>query len=141
MENQWNKDYDRLLEKAIAEGRVKPLRHHDERRDSPRFEFSEDIYHSEEATHRKIIDLSKTGYAFHAEKKYSVGEEAPLTIRDAFEAHAKVVSCEMEETDSGFLEFKYRVCCQFTNPEHGMIIILLLFEDSTVTGEMPPSDS
>ena len=132
MEHQWSEEYDRLLEKAIAEGRVEPLRDNDERRDSPRFKLSEDIYHSEESTHRNIIDLSKTGYAFHSERMYSIVEEAPLTIRDAFEAQATVVNCEMEETDTGFLEFKYRVRCRFTSPEHGMIILLLLFEDISI---------
>ena len=58
--------------------------------------------------------------------------------REAFEAHATVVGCEMVEIDSGFLEFRYRVRCQFTSPEHGMIILLLLFEDSTTTGNMEP---
>lgn len=130
--DQWNEEYDRLLEKAIGEGRVEPLQDQDERRGSPRFKFSMDIYHSEESTHRNIIDLSKTGYAFHSERMYEIGEEAPLTIRNAFEAQANVVKCEMEETDTGFLEFMYRVRCHFINPEHGMVIILLLFEDSNI---------
>lgn len=131
MASQWSESYDQLLGKAIAEGRVEPLQDQDERRAYPRFKISEDIYRSEESTNRRIIDLSKSGYAFHSERMYSNGEEAPLTIRGAFEAHATVVSCEIEETDTDFLEFMYRVRCEFTNSEHGMIIILLIFEDST----------
>jgi len=135
MEEQWSEEYDRLLERAIAEGKVEPLRDIDERRVSPRFKLSEGLYHSEEATQRDIIDLSKTGYAFYSERMYEIGEDVPLSVREAFEAHAKVVGCKMMETDSNFLEFKYRVHCQFTAPEHGMIILLLLFEDSTSPGE------
>ena len=136
MKDKWSEEYDLLLERAITEGKVESVRVNDERRDSPRFKLSEGIIRSEESTQRDIIDLSKSGYAFHSERNYKIGEEVPLTMRGAFEAHAKVVGCEMVETDSCFLEFKSRVRCQFTSPEHGMIILLLLFEDSTFTGKM-----
>ena len=141
MEYKWNEEYDRLLERAIAEGKVEPVLDNDEKRDSPRFKLSEGLYRSEESTHREINDLSKTGYAFYSERKYKIGEDVPLNIREAFEAHAKVVACEMVETDPSFLEFRYRVRCRFTNPEHGMTILLLLFEDITIDGEMQPSGS
>ena len=139
MEVQWGEEYDRLLEKAIAEGKVEPLRDHDERRDSPRFKFSEGFFHSKELTQRHIIDLSKSGYAFHSDRMYNIGEEISLSIRDAFEAHAIVVNCEIEETDAGFLEYKYRVRCRFTNPEYGLMILVLLIGESTITGETQPN--
>ena len=133
MQSQWNEDYDKLLERAIAEGKVRLLQDKEERRDNPRFNLSVELFHSAESIQRDIIDMSKTGYSFHSEKKYEIGTEVPLHMREAFEARATVVGCEMVEVDSGFLEFRYRVRCQFTNPEHGMIILLLLFEDSTLT--------
>ena len=138
MKYQWSDEYDRLLERALAEGKVELLQDKEERRDNPRFKLSEELFRSAESIQRDIIDMSKTGYAFHSERKYEIGEEVPLSMREAFEAHATVVGCEMVEVDSGFLEFKYRVRCQFTSPEHGMIILLLLFEDSTTTDKKEP---
>ncbi len=133
MKYQWSEEYDRLLERALAEGKVELLEDTVERRDDPRFKLSENLFSSAESIQRDIIDMSKTGYAFYSERNYEIGEDVPLSMREAFEAHAKVVGCEMVEVDSGFLEYKYRVRCQFTSPEHGMIILLLLFEDSTTT--------
>lgn len=133
MKYQWSEEYDRLLERALAEGKVELLEDTVERRDDPRFKLSENLFSSAEPIQRDIIDMSKTGYAFYSERNYEIGEDVPLSMREAFEAHAKVVGCEMVEVDSGFLEYKYRVRCQFTSPEHGMIILLLLFEDSTTT--------
>jgi len=133
MKYQWSEEYDRLLERALAEGKVELLEDTVERRDDPRFKLSENLFSSAKSIQRDIIDMSKTGYAFYSERNYEIGEDVPLSMREAFEAHAKVVGCEMVEVDSGFLEYKYRVRCQFTSPEHGMIILLLLFEDSTTT--------
>ena len=133
MKDKWSEEYDLLLERAIAEGKVQVLPDKEERRGSPRFKFSKELFRSAESIQRDIIDMSTTGFAFHSERTYEIGEEVPLTMHDAFQAHAKVVGCEMVETDSAFLEFKYRVRCQFTNPEHGMIILMLLFEESTAT--------
>ena len=138
MKYQWSEEYDRLLERAIEEGKVQLLQDKEERRDNPRFKLSVELFHSAESIQRDIIDMSKTGYAFHSERKYEIAEEVPLSMREAFEAHATVVGCEMVEIDSGFLEFRYRVRCQFTSPEHGMIILLLLFEDSTATEKKEP---
>ena len=138
MKYQWSEEYDRLLERAITEGKVQLLQDKAERRDNPRFKLSAELFRSAESIKRDIIDMSKTGYAFHSERKYEIGEEVPLSLREAFVAHAKVVGCEMVESDSSFLEFKYVVRCQFASQEHGMIILLLLFEDSTLTGKMEP---
>ena len=138
MKYQWSEEYDRLLERALAEGKVELLEDTVERRDDPRFKLSENLFSSAKSIQRDIIDMSKTGYAFYSERNYEIGEDVPLSMREAFEAHAKVVGCEMVEVDSGFLEYKYRVRCQFTSPEHGMIILLLLFEDSTITGKTEP---
>ena len=133
MKDKWSEEYDQLLNRAIDEGKVQVLPDLKERRDSPRFKLSENLFRSADSIQRDIIDISKTGFAFHSERKYEIGGEVPLTMHNAFEAHAKVVGCEMVETDSAFLEFRYRVRCQFTSPEHGMIILMLLFEDSTDT--------
>ena len=133
MKYQWSEEYDQLLERAIADGKVQLLPDMEERRDAPRFSLSEDSFHSTDSIRRDIVDMSKTGYAFHSEKKYEIGEEVPLNLREAFVAQAKVMGCEMVELDSIYLEFKYMVRCQFTSQEHGMIILLLLFEDSTLS--------
>ena len=131
MADKWSEEYDQLLNRAISEGKVQVLPDEEERRGSPRFKLSEDLFRSADSIQRDIIDMSKTGFAFHSERNYEIGEEVPLTMHNAFEARAKVVGCEMVEVDSAFLEFKYRVRCQFISPEHGMIILMLLFEDST----------
>ena len=119
----------------IADGKVEVLPDDKERRDEPRFKISEELFSSTDAIQRDIIDMSVSGFAFHSERQYEIGEEVPLTMHEAFEAHAKVVGCEMEEFDAGFLDFRYRVRCQFTSPEHGMIILMLLFEDSTAISQ------
>lgn len=139
MKYQWSEEYDRLLERAISEGKVQLLSDQEERRENPRFKLSEDFFRSKDSSQRDIIDLSKTGYAFHSERMYEIGEDAPLNLHEAFQAHAQVVGCEMEEV--GFLEIRYRVRCVFSSPEHGMIFLLLLFEDSTSTRKLPPTGS
>ena len=138
MQSHWSEEYDQLLERAIAEGKVQLLPDKEERREHPRFKLTEDWVRSTESSQRDIIDLSKAGYAFYSERKFEIGEEVPLNLREAFVAQAKVVGCEMVESDSSFLEFKYAVHCQFTSQEHGMIILLLLFEDSTQHGVLSP---
>ena len=133
MKDKWSEEYDHLLERAIAEGKVQVLPDEEERRGNPRFKISEESFRSMDSIQRDIIDMSITGFAFYSERNYQIGEEVPLTMHDAFEARANVVGCEMVETDSTFLEVKCRVRCEFISPEHGMIILLLLFEDSTAT--------
>ena len=133
MKDKWSKEYAHLLQRAIVEGEVQILPDEEERRGDPRFKISGESFRSVDSIQRDIIDMSKTGFAFYSERNYQIGEEIPLTMHDAFEARANVVGCEMVETDSAFLEVKCRVRCEFISPEHGMIILLLLFEDSTAT--------
>ena len=133
MKHDWNEEYDHLLERAIAEGKVQVLPYEEERRGSPRFKFSEPMFRSVDSIQRDIIDMSKTGFAFNSDRYYQIGKEVPLTMHDAFETQAKVVGCEIFETGFAFLEDKCRVRCEMISPEHGLIILMLLFEDSTAT--------
>ena len=138
MKDKWSEEYDPLLENAISEGRVHVLPDKEERRGRPRFKFSENMFRSVDSIQREIIDMSVTGFAFHSERKYEIDEEVLLTIHNAFEGHAKAVGCEMVETDATFLEFKYRVRCQFTSPQNSIIILMLHFENSTATENKEP---
>lgn len=138
MEDDRREEFGLLLEKAIAEGKVEVLPDKEERRGSPRFIFSKNMFRSADSVQRDIIDMSMTGFAFHSERKHDVGEEVSLTMHNAFQGHANVVGCEMVPTDTTFLEFRYRVRCQFTNPEHGMIILMLHFQDLTATDNKLP---
>ena len=133
MKDKWSEEYNHLLERAIAEGKVQVLPDEEERRGSPRFRFSEALFRSVDSIQCDIIDISKTGFAFHSERYYQAGKEIPLTMHDAFETQAKVVGCEFFETGFAFLGVKCRVRCELISPEHGMIILMLLFEDSAAT--------
>ena len=43
MKYQWSEEYDRLLERAIEEGKVQLLQDKEERRDNPRFKLSVEL--------------------------------------------------------------------------------------------------
>ncbi len=135
MKHDWSEEYDHLLERAIAEGKVQVLPGEEERRGSPRFRLAEELIRSGYSIQRDLIDVSNTGFAFHSERAYEVGEPAPLTMHKVFEALATVVGCETVESGSDTLDSRYRVRCQFTDPEHGMILIMMLFEDPSTTGQ------
>ena len=136
MKYQWSGEYDQVLARAITEGKVQILPDEEERRGSPRFRLAEELIRSGYSIQRDLIDVSNTGFAFHSERAYEIGEPAPLTMHNVFEALATVVGCETVESGSDTLDSRYRVRCQFTDPEHGMILIMMLFEDSTTTEKM-----
>jgi hypothetical protein len=84
-------------------------------------------------------DISTTGVCFFADRPFQIGTEVDLRVSKVFSLTAAVVSCEMEETDANLLEVRYRVCCKFCDPHHGMEL-LVLAKESEMVAEEPGAD-
>lgn len=78
------------------------------------------------------IDISTTGASFLSEQPFKAGNEISLSVAKVFSLEATVVGCEMEETDSTFMETRYRVRCKFTDETAGMELLVLSKEYETI---------
>ena len=134
MADIWVQEYDRLINRAIETGEVVILPDEKERRRHPRFKMPGGQVRITDSLQRDIIDMSMSGVAFYSERKYEVGEVVPLSLKEAFAVQAEVLGCEMVQTDPSFLEFAYRVRCQFINLNHGLNFLMLVLEHSDSEG-------
>ncbi|MCH9046493.1 MAG: PilZ domain-containing protein [SAR324 cluster bacterium] len=101
---------------------------------NPRFNIPGRQIQITDTIERDIIDMSISGVSFYSDRNHAIGEVVPLCLDGAFSVQTKVVGCQMVQTDPSFLEFKYRVRCEFVNSDHGLIFLMLALEDSGYEG-------
>jgi hypothetical protein len=120
---------DRYAEILAEAARARDARPGDvERRGAPRVP----VVTGELAVNRQhpvtTVDISISGVCFLSELPFAVGSDLDLSLAGVFSVSARVVGCEMEESDATFLETRYRVRCRFADEEQGMEVLVLTKE-------------
>ncbi len=101
----------------------------DNRRATPRYLFPGDrdanIFAHMGPKAFRIINISVGGVAFYSDVSFEPGGNILLSALGMVALDVEVVSCELEETDSAFMEFQYLVRAQFSERVNGYLVYVL----------------
>ena len=128
MESSWDKQYQTLLSKGIAAGRVQVLPSTSEKREHPRYRMANTTVWGRVDHCYPVIDKSLTGLAFFSPTPFPVGQVVRISLRQFFVVDALVVGCEMVESDPVFLNFQYKVRCRFNNLDPTLVQVLVALD-------------
>lgn len=126
--HDWEHEYEEILAEAEARGEVQILPQGEEKRRHPRFPAAGATVTIREDAVYRMIDLSRSGLAFHCSHSFPVGHTLTLALRDVIAIEAEVVGCEMEERDATYMEYAYKVRCRFLDDESGLRFLVLVKE-------------
>lgn len=102
-----------------------------ERREEPRYHFKNqenrnvNIYAHIGPKAFEIVNISVGGLAFYSDTSFENGTNLLLSALGMVALDVDVVSCEMEETDSDFMEYRYLVRAKFSERVNGYLVYVL----------------
>lgn len=121
-------EYNRLIRVGMQKGTIGIRGDAPEFRDSPRFEPMGAIIAVKVEPRFTILNISASGIAFLSNLPFLPGSILTLVLEDVIGVQARVISCEMIETDEIYLETRYRAQCSFDTPNHGKQMLLMMDE-------------
>lgn len=125
---EWKDDYERLLATAGSNGDLEANGNTHERRTNPRFKLHSETIWVKVEPRFSVIDVSINGIAFYSSYHFRPDTVIQTSIGKAFSIEAKVLDCEMVESDPDFMEAMYQVRCQFVDENMGMQFLVMLKE-------------
>lgn len=72
-----------------------------------------------------ILNISISGIAFHSEMYIEPGTKLLMSAMGMIALEVEVLSSDMEETDAGLMEFKYRIRAKFGPHVNGYQVYVL----------------
>jgi PilZ domain len=128
-QRNWEEEYERFLDEALRERRLRILPAGSEKRRHPRFKLNAtQILVTEQVPH-DIVDLSISGLSFFSDRTFDEGQRIMVSLRQILAIQAEVLGCE---TLSGpDLPARYKVRCRFTDEEYGLRFLVLAIEMDT----------
>ena len=123
-------DSDVLGELENLEAAKAPAGMEDRRRE-PRYQFKVDkndkvsIYAHMGPRAFEILNISVGGLAFYSDVQFEPDTNLLLSALGMVALDVDVVSCEMEETDSDFMEYRYLVRAKFSARVNGYLVYVL----------------
>ena len=122
----WELEYARRIEQDVMDGMVE-MPKPDDRRKDPRLQLrrGKNIWIHTDRVPVPILNISKSGVAFFSEQQYFPGDHLHLSVANTLTIKARVLECEMEETDAIFMEYRYHVRAKFDEGENGCKIYVL----------------
>ena len=73
-----------------------------------------------------LINVSRSGLAFYTDTAHALGSIVAIALEGGMSAQAKVVECLQDVQDPAAEAGRYRVCCEFIEPETGLRFFLAL---------------
>jgi PilZ domain len=127
---QWNleREYELLIEEGLANGEITVRKDGPDLRAEPRFRLRGSRVAVRVEPQLKVVDLSAAGIAFLSEQPFNPGDVLHVIIKDTLAIQARVVGCQLVETDPALLELHYRVHCRFNDVSNGKQLLLLMKE-------------
>lgn len=130
----WRKEYEEV--KALIAADLKPLEDIPlatggaERREEPRYNFMPDslIYAHMGPRAFKILNISVGGLAFYSDLAFAPGTKLLMSALGMIALDVEVLFCDMEETDSDLMEYRYRIRAQFGAHVNGYQVYVLARE-------------
>jgi PilZ domain len=118
-QRNWEEEYERLLNEAIAGGIVSILPSGSEKRRHPRFRLAEQVPHD-------VVDLSISGLAFYAQRPFTVGHTIMVSLHQILAIQAQVLGCDpLSGADA---PAPYKIRCRFTDEDYGLRFLVLAME-------------
>ena len=101
-----------------------------DRRAEPRYSFmpGSKIYAHMGPRGFPIVDISIGGLSFYSELLFEPGSKLLMSALGMIALDVEVLSCDMEETDSSLMEYKYRVRAKFGPHVNGYQVYVLARE-------------
>ncbi len=100
-----------------------------ERRSEPRYHFQANrdirVYAHIGPKSFQILNISVGGIAFFSDVEFEPGTNVLLSALGMVALDVDVVSCEMVETDSDFMEYQYLVRAKFSPRVNGYLVYVL----------------
>ena len=124
-EQNWNEDYDYVLSQLSIPQLIDAEQ---EQRKFPRFKTQPVKVYGPSAQKYEVSDISAGGIAFGSKQRYDVGLKITINFEDLQLVEVEVVSCTMYESDSDFMEFLYRIGCEFVPPMDGKQIVVMMYQ-------------
>ena len=121
-------EYQLLLSEGLAKGEIRLRASALEHREAPRFAMRQSRIAVRVEPDYRLVDLSATGIAFYSDRPFRVGQVLQLILKDTVAFQARVVGCELVETDIDYLEMSYRVQCTFGDSSNGKQLLVLIKE-------------
>ena len=137
-ESNWKREYEQRLQDLEKTARM--LRT-DERRTFPRHDLrlaTNALVTGPPQTFR-ICDISVGGVSFLSSGKFEVGTNLWVTAGNVVAVEIKVVRIALEEGDSNFMEYHYRVHTRFVQEMDGYMAFVLFWDRDKDEGD--PIDS
>ncbi|MBI3993327.1 MAG: PilZ domain-containing protein [Candidatus Lambdaproteobacteria bacterium] len=124
----WQDDYEALLADARQRGDLSQATGAAEKRRFPRINLISRPILVHEPTRYQILDMSAGGMSFYSESSFEIGRVVSISLEGLLTIEARVLGCEMVETDPDFLEVRYRVHCRFEDERYGMRFLVLALQ-------------
>ncbi|MDH5752833.1 MAG: PilZ domain-containing protein [Deltaproteobacteria bacterium] len=101
-----------------------------DRRSEPRYIFGDQskIYAHLGPRAFRVLNISVGGLAFHSDLAFEPGTKLLMSALGMIALDVEVLSCIIEETDAGLMEYKYRVRAKFGPRVNGYQVYVLARE-------------
>ena len=121
-------EYQIIVAEGLAKGEIRVRTSDVEHREAPRFAMRQGRISVRVEPVFKLVDISATGIAFFSDLPFRSGQVLQLILKDTVAFQARVVGCELVETDIDYMEMSYRVQCSFRDPTNGKHLLVLMKE-------------
>jgi hypothetical protein len=132
-DTDWRNEYEALVKrlyKSGASGAVESVAMNQDRRAEPRYAFREgaQVFAHLGPKAFQIINISIGGVAFYSDIYFEGGTKLLLSALGMIALDVEILDCEMEEVDSGLMEYRYRVRAKFGPRVNGYQVYVLARE-------------
>lgn len=126
--DEWEADYQQLLEDAQKKGEIEILPDKSEQRKYPRIRMITRSIQVHDPQHYEILDMSIGGMSFYSDLPFEEEKVITISLEGLLTIEARVIKCSMEETDPMFLEVRYKIHCKFEDERYGMRLMVLALQ-------------
>jgi PilZ domain len=123
---QWEREYEALLEQALAGGGVERLPAGQDRRAHPRFRLRANTIGVQLEAQFPVLDMSADGVSFRSPLAMPAGHSLNLVLGKAFLVAVDVVDCEAARAGPQAAQWPWLVHCRFTNAGDGKRLLVML---------------
>jgi PilZ domain len=123
-----DEEYQSIVREALARGELDVRKNGDDLRSEPRFRKVRGGIAVRVEPEFRMADVSARGIAFFSELPFELGSTLHVVLHGTIAFHARVVGIQLVETDSFFLEARYRVQCRFHDDADGKQLLVLMKE-------------
>jgi PilZ domain len=121
-------EYQLILSEGFATGELRIRTEAPDLREAPRFHIQQGRIGVRLEPQLLLVDVSASGIAFLSEVPFPPGSVLQVILKDTVAFQARVVACQLVETDIDYLEVRYRVQCRFSDSINGKHLLVLMKE-------------